>query len=77
MVAYRFGSRSWRRGLANAAAATALPCCPRCMQSHLECRLWNDIFVDAQKELGIPNGESGHRWLAALPSVGRRRTLHV
>lgn len=25
-------------------------------QSHLECRLWNDIFVDAQKELGIPNG---------------------
>ena len=36
------------------------------MQSHLECRLWNDIFVDAQKELGIPNGESGHRWLAGL-----------
>lgn len=26
------------------------------MQSHLECRLWNEIFVDAQKELGIPNG---------------------
>ena len=27
------------------------------MQSHLECRLWNEIFVDAQKALGIPNGE--------------------
>ncbi|KAL4427431.1 hypothetical protein ABPG77_000720 [Micractinium sp. CCAP 211/92] len=26
------------------------------MQSHLECRLWNEIFVDAQKDLGIPNG---------------------
>ncbi|PRW60560.1 malate synthase A isoform B [Chlorella sorokiniana] len=26
------------------------------MQSHLECRLWNEIFVDAQKALGIPNG---------------------
>jgi malate synthase len=26
------------------------------MQSHLECRLWNDIFVDAQRVLGIPNG---------------------
>ena len=26
------------------------------MESHLECRLWNDIFVDAQATLGIPNG---------------------
>ncbi|RJO74032.1 MAG: malate synthase A [Myxococcales bacterium] len=26
------------------------------MQSHLEARLWNDVFVRAQKELGIPNG---------------------
>jgi malate synthase len=26
------------------------------MESHLEARLWNDIFVMAQKELGIPNG---------------------
>ncbi|KAI3429229.1 hypothetical protein D9Q98_005328 [Chlorella vulgaris] len=26
------------------------------MQSHLECRLWNEIFVDAQQELGIPTG---------------------
>ena len=26
------------------------------MQSHLEARLWNSIFVDAQKELGIPKG---------------------
>src|SRR5207253_10276579 len=26
------------------------------MESHLEARLWNDIFVFAQRELGIPKG---------------------
>jgi len=26
------------------------------MESHLEARLWNEVFVLAQKELGIPNG---------------------
>ncbi len=26
------------------------------MESHLEARLWNDIFVLAQKELGVPQG---------------------
>ena len=26
------------------------------MESHLEARLWNDIFVMAQDELGIPQG---------------------
>ena len=26
------------------------------MESYLEARLWNDVFVMAQKELGIPNG---------------------
>jgi malate synthase len=26
------------------------------MESHLEARLWNDIFVMAQKEIGIPQG---------------------
>jgi len=26
------------------------------MESHLEARLWNDAFVFAQKQLGIPNG---------------------
>ena len=26
------------------------------MESHLECRLWNEIFVDAQEALGIPRG---------------------
>jgi malate synthase len=26
------------------------------MESHLEARLWNDVFVHAQKALGIPNG---------------------
>lgn len=26
------------------------------MESHLEARLWNDVFTQAQKELGIPHG---------------------
>src|SRR5207247_9566384 len=26
------------------------------MESHLEARLWNDVFVRAQKELGLPVG---------------------
>jgi malate synthase len=26
------------------------------MESHLEARLWNDVFVSSQKELGIPRG---------------------
>ena len=26
------------------------------LESHLEARLWNDVFVRAQQELGIPNG---------------------
>ncbi len=26
------------------------------MESHLEARLWNDIFVTAQRELGVPHG---------------------
>src|SRR5216110_2991862 len=26
------------------------------MESHLEARLWNDLFITAQKELGIPRG---------------------
>lgn len=26
------------------------------LESHLEARLWNDVFVFAQKQLGIPNG---------------------
>jgi malate synthase len=26
------------------------------MESHLEARLWNDIFIDAQNELGVPQG---------------------
>ncbi len=26
------------------------------MESHLEARLWNDVFIFAQKELGIPTG---------------------
>ena len=30
-------------------------------QSHLECRLWNEIFVESQRLLGIPNGG----WAAA------------
>jgi malate synthase len=26
------------------------------MESHLEARLWNDVFVHAQKQIGVPNG---------------------
>ncbi len=26
------------------------------LESHLEARLWNDVFVEAQRALGIPNG---------------------
>src|SRR5688500_15982298 len=26
------------------------------MESHLEARLWNDVFTTAQKELGVPHG---------------------
>ncbi|HUF18257.1 MAG TPA: malate synthase A [Thermoanaerobaculia bacterium] len=26
------------------------------LESHLEARLWNDVFVFAQRELGVPNG---------------------
>ena len=32
------------------------------MESHLEARLWNDIFIFAQEELGIPQRlDQGHR----------------
>ena len=36
------------------------------MESHLEARLWNDVFVFAQKELGISNGTI--RDLSSFPS---------
>ena len=26
------------------------------MESHLEARLWNDVFTDAQEQLGVPHG---------------------
>ncbi len=26
------------------------------LESHLEARLWNDVFIEAQKALGLPNG---------------------
>ncbi len=32
------------------------------MESHLEARLWNDIFVRAQEKIGLPQGiDQGHR----------------
>lgn len=62
----------WRLGLLGLAWSASAGCRPqprpsfltdisvRChqsrLQSHLETRLWNDIFVDAQRDLGIPNG---------------------
>ena len=26
------------------------------MQSHLEARLWNEVFLDAESQLGVPRG---------------------
>ena len=26
------------------------------LESHLEARLWNDVFSDAERELGVPRG---------------------
>jgi malate synthase len=31
------------------------------MESHLEARLWNDVFVAAQRELGVPRARSRRR----------------
>ena len=31
------------------------------MESHLEARLWNDVFCHAQQELGIPQGRCARR----------------
>ena len=40
------------------------------MESHLEARLWNDIFVAAQNELGIPQGSI--KATALIETVRRR-----
>lgn len=37
-------------------------------QSHLEARLWNDVFVEAQAELGIPRGSIRVRILLLHPA---------
>ena len=40
------------------------------MESHLEARLWNDVFVHAQKKLGIPNGTiKGTCLIETLPAA--------
>ncbi|CAN1531003.1 AceB Malate synthase [Rhabdaerophilaceae bacterium] len=40
------------------------------MESHLEARLWNDVFVAAQKALGIPNGTiKGTVLIETLPAA--------
>ena len=41
--------RRWRQG---ATPAFYLPK----LESHLEARLWNDVFSDAERELGVPHG---------------------
>ena len=56
----------WCHSLPACPALPALPACPPSAptfilplplpQSHLECRLWNDVFVESQRLLGIPNG---------------------
>ncbi|GAB3889990.1 hypothetical protein GCM10027612_33360 [Microbispora bryophytorum subsp. camponoti] len=42
------------------------------MESHLEARLWNDVFVRAQELLGIPRGRSG-RPCSSRPTLPRSR----
>jgi malate synthase len=40
------------------------------MESHLEARLWNDVFVEAQKVLGVPNGTiKGTVLIETLPAA--------
>ena len=46
---------SQRAGIASRAAAGPYFYLPK-MESHLEARLWNDVFVSAQDALGIPRG---------------------
>ena len=56
------------------AAPKSRPCdmCHVCRaQSHLEARLWNDVFVEAQAELGIPRGSIrvGGPWRSTLNTI--------
>ena len=46
------------------------------MQSHLEARLWNEVFLDAQHSLGIPSGTIKATCLIeTLPGTRERRGL--
>ncbi len=38
------------------------------MQSHLEARLWNAVFLDAQQMLGVPRGTIKARTFSLLPN---------
>lgn len=48
------------------------------MQSHLEARLWNDVFVEAQAELEVPRGSIRvrpvSRSVAHFVDMSRRQT---
>jgi len=41
------------------------------MESHLEARLWNDIFTTAQKDLGVPHGSVRATVLIETGAFGR------
>ena len=41
------------------------------LQSHLEARLWNSIFIEAQHLLGVPQGS-----IKVFPSTSAWSTLH-
>lgn len=42
------------------------------MQSHLEARLWNDVFVEAQAELGVPHGSIRVSHPSLVPSKAQQ-----
>ncbi len=53
---FDFGLYFWTNAKAALAAGSGPYFYLPKMESHLEARLWNEVFVHAQKELGIPNG---------------------
>ena len=47
------------------------------MQSHLEARLWNDVFVEAQAELSVPRGSIRVSHPFLVPSKAQQCCISV
>ncbi len=58
---FDFGLYFFHNAKAQIAKATAPYFYLPKLESHQEARLWNDVFVFAQKQLDIPNGTIGRR----------------